>query len=79
MWRKQKIRTLNMERRPQTTQQTETAKEETSDQELKEVKELQELLVKLVTIKCGWFDSDLRKKIKPIPGLATTHCVPDKK
>ena len=59
----------------QTTQQTETAKEETSDQELKELKEVKGLLVKLG----GWFDSDLRKKIKPIPGLATTHCVPDKK
>jgi len=58
----------------ETTQQTETANEETSDQEVKdqEVKEVKDqevkdLLVKLVTINGGWFDSDLRKKIKPIP------------
>ena len=53
----------------ETTQQTETAEKETSDQEVKEVKdqEVKDLLVKLVTINGGWFDSDLRKKIKPIP------------
>ena len=61
----------------ETTQQPETAEKETSDQEVKdqEVKEVKEvkdqevkdLLVKLVTINGGWFDSDLRKKIKPIP------------
>ena len=61
----------------ETNQQTETAEKETSDQEVKdqEVKEVKEvkdqevkdLLVKLVTINGGWFDSDLRKKIKPIP------------
>ena len=50
----------------ETTQQTETAEEETSDQEVKD-QEVKDLLVKLVTINGGWFDSDLRKKIKPIP------------
>ena len=39
----------------------------TKDEVEEAEQKVQDLLVKLVTINGGWFDSDLRKKIKPIP------------
>ena len=42
-------------------------KKDMEDKESEAEQKVQDLLVKLVTINGGWFDSDLRKKIKPIP------------
>ena len=44
-----------------------TKTEEVKEKESEAEQKVQDLLVKLVTINGGWFDSDLRKKIKPIP------------
>ena len=53
---------INKEEKKPSSMETKT-KDEVEEAEQK----VQDLLVKLVTINGGWFDSDLRKKIKPIP------------